>query len=530
MCQNWRVDEDLADLPDDVTLLKAMVVAGRAREARLEYLIAQLRHARFGARSEKLAPDQLALALEDIAVAEAEADVLCEQADAAANRLGTPKKPRTPTAERGSLPAHLPHIEVVIPPAETQCPCCGGELHRIGEDSARRLDVIPVPYRVIVTVRPKLACRRCSEGVFQAPASKHIVPGGLPTEAFIADVLVRKYADHTPFYRQAQMLRRYGIQIERANFCNWAGRSAAHLGRIVARMKAELLSSPRLFADETTAKVLAPGTGKTKTGYLWALARDDRGHGGTDPPAVVYSYMPGRGKVWAAKLLAGYRGVVQCDAYSSYRHIENPDREGGPGTLAFCWAHARRGFTDAARGGNAPVADEALRRIAKLYEIEARIRGLAPDERLAARRADSAPIVDALKSWLVEMRAKSFRAAGTAEAIGYVLNQWKGLVRFLNDGRIELDSNTVERSMRPVALQRKNALFAGHDLGAENWATIASLVETCKLGGINPQAYLADVLARIVARTDSDPIDDLLPYNWVDSRVPEPAAEIAAAA
>ena len=530
MCQKWRVGDDLAELPDDVALLKALIVAGRAREARLEYLIAQLRHARFGARSEKLTPDQLALALEDVAVAEAEAEALCEQADAAAARLGTPRKPKAPAAERGSLPAHLPQVEVVIPAAQTQCPCCGGELHRIGEDSARRLDVIPVPYRIVVTVRPKMACRTCSDGVFQAPAPRHVVPSGLPTEALIADVLVRKYADHTPFYRQAQMLQRYGIRIGRANFCNWSGRSAAHLGRIVARMKADLLSSPRLFADETTAKVLAPGTGKVRTGYLWAIARDDRPHGGTDPPAVVYSYMPGRGKVWAAKLLGGYRGIVQCDGYGSYRHIENSDREGGPGTLAFCWAHARRGFTDAARGGNAPVADEALRRIARLYEIEARIRGRSPDERLAVRRAESAPIVDALKTWLSEMRSKIFRAAGTAEAIGYVLNQWKGLVRFLEDGRIELDTNAVERSMRPVALQRKNALFAGHDLGADNWATIASLVETCKLGGINPQAYLADVLARIITRTDEDLIDDLLPYNWIDSRVPELAPSIAAAA
>jgi transposase len=504
----------VADLPDDVGVLKAMIIAGLEREARMQHLLDQLKRATFGKRSEKLSADQLALALEDIEVAQAELLALAEQSPVGPKA----EKKRKETTERASLPAHLPRIREVIMPVETECPCCGGALHCIDEDVASRLDVIPVQYRVIVTVRPKMACRTCSDGVFQAPAPKHVVPGGLPTEALLADVIVKKYADHGPFYRQAQALRRQGIEIDRGTMCNWSGRSAAWLGRITRRMKTELLSGNRLFVDETTARVLAPGTGKTKTGYLWAIARDDRAHGGTDPPSVVYSYMPGRGKVWAAQLLGSYHGIVQCDGYRAYKHIEAPDRAGGAGKLAFCWAHVRRGFFDATKGGNAPVADEALRQIARLYAIEASIRGSDHEHRRAIRQAEAAPLVAAMKPWLKDMLPRLPRGSGTAEAIGYALNHWNGLNRFLDDGRIELDNNTVERSMRPIALQRKNALFAGHDLGAENWATIASLIETCKLNAIDPQAYLTDVLGRIILRGDGDPLDDLLPYNWTDSR------------
>jgi transposase len=530
MCQKWRMDAGSDELPDDVATLKAMVIAGREREARMQHLIDQLRRAQFGQRSEKLSPDQLALALDDLDVAGAELVALGEQLDDAAARMGQKRTRKAPDGERGSLPAHLPRIEIVIPPAETECPCCGGALHVIDEDRASRLDTIPVPYRVVVTVRPKMACRTCSDGVFQAPAAKHIVPGGLPTEDLIADVVVRKYADHTPFYRQAQALRRYGIEIDRGTMCNWAGRSAAQLRRISDRMKSDLLSGPKVFADETTAKVLAPGTGKTKQGYLWAIASDNRPHGGTDPPAVVYTYMPGRGKVWADKLLGGFHGIVQCDGYISYKHLEAPDRKGGPATLAFCWAHIRRAFFDEAKKGNAPIADEALLRIAKLYAIEARVRGSGPERRRAVRQAEAMPLIESMKAWLEAMQPRLPKGSGTREAIGYALNHWRGLIRFLDDGRIELDNNTVERAIRPITLQRKNALFAGHDLGAENWACFASLIETCKLNGINPQAYLADVLAIIVLRNDEDPIDDLLPYNWVDSRIAAADPEIAKAA
>ena len=244
------------------------------------------------------------------------------------------------------------------------------------------------------------------------------------------------------------------------------------------------------------------------------MVRDDRPHGGSDPPAIVYTYMPGRGGMWAAKLLGDYRGILQVDGYEAYRQFGKPDRPGGPATLAYCWAHVRRGFFDAAKGDGALIAEEALRRIAALYAIERDIRGKSPDARHVARQGRSKPLIDAMHLWLEDKKRRMFSGSPTLAAITYAQNHWSGLIRFLDDGRVDLDNNPVERSMRTVALQRKNALFAGHDLGAENWAAIASLIETCKLNGINPNAYLTDVLTRLATKRDGEPISDLLPANW----------------
>jgi transposase len=517
------MEQPLDALPDDVDMLKSMAIAAQLRNAQLEHLIAVLRRMQFGKRSEKIAPDQFVLALEDSAIGQAEAEALIAQSkEATEPRL---RKRRDPEAPRASLPAHLPRVEVEIMPEATQCPCCGGALHRIGEDRAERLDVIPAQYRVLVTVRPKLGCRACSDGVAQALAPKHIVPGGLPSERLIADVLVKKYADHLPLYRQSQIMARQGVIVDRATLANWVGAAAARLKPLVEQLKAELLTGARLFVDETTAKVLAPGTGKTKTGYMWAMVRDDRPHGGADPPAIAYTYMPGRGGQWAAKLLGDYRGILQVDGYEAYRQFGKADRPSGPATLAYCWTHVRRRFFDAAKpvlsfaegGDGAPIAEEALRRIAALYAIERDIRGQSPDARHAARQERAKPLVEAMHTWLEDKKRRMFSGSPTLAAINYALGHWAGLMRFLDDGRIDLDNNAVERSMRPVALQRKNALFAGHDLGAENWAAIASLIECCKLNGINPNAYLTDVLTRIAAKRDGEPIGDLLPGNWVNT-------------
>ena len=340
-------------------------------------------------------------------------------------------------------------------------------------------------------------------------------------------MLVSKYADHMPLYRQEQGMKRDGVEIDRATLANWVGRAAAMLKPLAERLKAELLTSARLFVDETHVKVLAPGMGKTMTGYFWAIARDDRSHGGNSAPAVVFTYMPNRTKDCAEQLLGGYHGIVQCDGYGAYKHIERPGRKGGPGTLAFCWAHARRGFFDIAKGGNAPIAKEALARIAKLYQIEKDIRGQSPPRRMAERRQRAQPLVDSLKEWLESQLPRVPRSLKLAEAIRYTLNHWPGLIRFLDDGRLELDNNCVERSMRPVGLQRKNALFAGHRLGAENWAAIASLVETCKLNDINSLAYFTDVLSRVILRKDGDPVDDLLPATWASTYAETASAELA---
>ena len=513
------------DLPDDVATLKAMVIASEARVDRLEHLLRVLSRQRFGKSSEKLAPDQLALALEDSEAATAEAELLVEQTCPAETVETVRRKRRRPDGSRPSLPSHLPRHEIEIAPEATTCACCGGTLHRIGEDRSERLDIIPAQYRVLVTVRPKMGCRACGDGVAQAPAPRHVVPGGLPSEALVADVLVKKYADHLPLYRQAQMLARQGIEIDRASLCTWVGRAAGYLKPLVELQKAKLLGAERLFVDETTAKVLAPGNGKTKTGYMWAMVCDDRAHGSTDPPAIVYSYMPGRGGMWAKQLLGDYHGILQVDGYEAYGQFGRPDREGQSATLAYCWAHVRRGFFDAAKGKEAPIAEEALKRIGALYESEREIRGRAPELRLAARQARAKPLVDDLHAWLETKRRRMFKGSPTLAAINYALGRWRGLTRFLEDGRIEIDNNAVERSMRPMALQRKNALFAGHELGAENWAAIASLVETCKLNGVNPAAYFADVLARIVTKCDDDPLDDLLPGNWVDTKAAETTFE-----
>ena len=514
------------DLPDDVGALKAMIIAERLRSARLQHLLDVLNRMHFGRRSEKMVPDQLLLTFEDTGIAMGEVEMIQEQSVEALETAGAaPARKRAPDASRPSLPAHLPRHEIEIAPGGCACSNCGGELHRIGEDRAERLDIVPAQYRVLVTVRPKMGCRSCGDGVSQARAPKHIVPGGLPSEALLADVLVKKYADHLPLYRQAQIMARQGVEIDRATLANWVGRAAGHLKPIVDLQKQQLLTSARLFVDETTAKVLAPSTGKTKTGYLWAMVRDDRPHGGADPPAIAYTYMSGRGGMWAAKLLGDYRGILQVDGYEAYGQFGKANRPGGLAVLAYCWAHVRRGFYDTAKGDGASIAQEALKRIGTLYEIEREIHGHSPGERLAVRQARSQPVIEDLRAWLEEKRRRMFSGSPTLKAINYALNHWTGLIRYLDDGRIDIDNNPVERSMRPVALQRKNALFAGHELGAENWAAIASLVETCKLLAINPNAYLADVLARIVMRADGDPLDDLLPCNWVDINAAAPTFE-----
>ena len=337
----------------------------------------------------------------------------------------------------------------------------------------------------------------------------------------VAHVLVTKYADHAPLYRQAQILARQGIAIDRSTLACWVGYAAAELKPLWRLIREDLLGAAKLFVDETKAPVLDPGRGRTKTGYFWAIARDDRPWGGSDPPAVVYSYAPGRGSEHASALLKGFRGILQTDGYVTYKSVagltdgmSDSTGDGTGVTLAHCWAHCRRRFFDIAKVGPAPIAREALQRIAALYEIEAEIRGKSAAERQAARQVRSKPLIAALKLWFEQRAAELPRKSALAEAIGYALNQWEGLVRFLDDGRIEIDSNTVERSMRPIALNRKNALFAGHDLGAENWAVLASLIETCKLHGVNPEAWLADVITRLVDNWPNRRLAELTPWAW----------------
>ena len=482
--------------------------AALAQNDRLRHLLLKLRRMQFGARSERLPEAQLQLGLEDLEAAIAKGDAEAEKHDAARRHEGIAKR----RASRGALPAHLPRIEIVLEPEDTACPCCHGAMAVIGEDKSERLDVIPAQFRVLVTRRPKLACRSCEGVVVQKPAPARLIEGGIPTEALVAHVLTGRFADHQPLYRQAQMLDRQGVPIDRSTLAFWVGYAAAEVAPVVARLREIVLASARIFADETGVPVLDPGRGRTKKGYFWAAARDDRPWGGTDPPAVVYTYAPGRGQEHALGLLRGYRGLLQCDGYAAYKQLggRGPD----DATLVFCWSHVRRGFYDVAKGGDAPAATDALARIARLYEVEAGIRGKDPAHRLAVRHTESRPQVADLRAWF-ELQMTRLAARGpTAEAIRYALNHWDGLVRFLQDGRIDLDTNPVERAIRPVALSRKNALFAGSDEGGENWAAIASLIETCKLNRVNPQTYLTDLLTRLVNGWPQTRIDELMPWHW----------------
>ena len=522
-----RVSDTVPRPPTDIATLQELLAQAcaerdtalaerdhlQSQNDRLQHLLRQLQRAQFGRSSEKLDPDQLHLAFEDIeqAIAATEADD--DKRDPARARTRADKR----RVNRGALPAHLPRVHVTIEPNDTSCPCCRAPMHVIGEETSQRLDVIPAQFRVLVTHRPKYACRPCEQAVVQAPAPERLIKGGLPTEAMVAFVLVAKYAWHLPLYRQSQMLAAQGLDITRAVLAFWVGYAATELKPVYVRLRELILASGKIAVDETVAPVLDPGRGRTKQGYFWAVARDDRPWGGTDPPAIAFSYAPGRGAVHGLKLLDHYRGVVQCDGYAAYKSIATK-ASGEAITLAFCWAHLRRRFFDIAKGGDAPIASEALERIAALYAIEKTIRGKSADERRQVRQDKSKPMVASLKSWFEQQLARVSAKAKIAEEIRYGLNHWDGLTRFLDDGRIELDTNIVERSIRPIVLNRKNALFAGHDHGAENWACIASLIETCKLTGVDPQTYFTDVLTKLVNLWPAARIDELMPWAWAADR------------
>lgn len=501
-----------ADLPDDVDALRALVLEQarelealqhfKARAERLQAIIDALQRHRFGRRSEQLDPDQFELALEDIETALAEA----EQARDKASRTSSPRPRKT---NRGSLPAHLERIEQTVDVENKACPCCGGALHQIGEDVSERLDVVPTTFRVLVTRRPRYGCRSCEGAVVQAPAPARIVEGGLPTEALIAQVLVAKYADHLPLYRQAQIYARQGIQLDRSTLADWVGRAAWYLRPLRDHILERLRQSERLFADETTAPVLEPGRGRTKTGQIWAYARDDRPWGGMDPPMVAYVYAPDRKTERPEAHLGGFAGILQVDGYGAYAALAKRRQQL---RLAFCWAHVRRKFFELR--DKSPVAVEVLRRIALLYTVEADIRGLSAEQRRIARQERSRIVIDDLCQYLKARQRQVSAKAKIGEAINYALTRWDGLSRFLDDGRIDLDSNTVERSIRPLALNRKNALFAGSDEGGDNWAVIATLIENCKLCGINPHTWLTEALHKLANGHHANRISELMP--WVN--------------
>lgn len=512
-------DIDLAALPPAIrAAFEAERAARRALEAdvamlaehnrRLEHLVAEFRQALYGKRSEKLSEDERQLAFEDL-----EAAVEAARLRSGATPLASRPARIGVKRNQGRLPQELPRVERVIEPESLLCPSGCGAMARIGEDRAERLDIIPAQFRAIVTIRPKYACRRCAGAVTQAPAPARLIEGALPTERLIAHVLVAKYADHLPLYRQAQIYARAGIELDRSTLADWVGKAAFHLTPIVDRMAAMLKRSSKLFLDETRAPVLDPGRGRTKTGYLWALARDDRRWSGADPPGVVYRYAPGRGVEHARAALDGFSGVLQVDGYGAYKTLRDA-RPPGTLVLAHCWAHGRRKLREVFDRDASPIAEEGLRRIAELYRIEAAIAGLTSDARRSVRQERSRPLVEDFGRWLAGQRARVSAKSRLGEKLGYFANHWEGLLVFLDDGRVEMDTNPVENAIRPLTLQRKNSLFAGHDEGAANWARIASLIETCKMNAVDPFAYLVFVLEAVAAGHPQSRIDDLTPWAF----------------
>lgn len=492
--------------------------------AKLEGQVQDYRRTKFGPKSEKLDPAQLELALEDqeTAIAETQAQIAAlEDSMAASERDPEKRKPRAPRKAR-ALPDSLPRVERVVEPDSILCPCGCGDMVRIGEDRSERLDYIPARYQVIVTIRPRYACPKGRTGVVQAKAPAHLLEGSWPTEALLAQVAVSKHSEHMPLNRQAVVMARHGVPIDRSVLADWMGRTGALIAPVVDHMAKQLLTgSTRLYVDETTAPVLDPGRGKTKTGYLWAVLRDDRGWNGPAPPGVVFHYRPGRKGAYAAEILTGFNGTIQVDAYGAYTHLATPKRPGGdPLRLAFCWAHGRRKLIKAAPKKGSPIVDAALLRIAALYKVEDAIRGSDPDHRRAVRQDLSRPLVDEFFTWLAAQAARVSRKSDLGEAMAYMLKRQGGFRLFLDDGRVDIDSNLVENAIRSPAMNRRNALFAGHDEGGRNWARFASLIGTCKMNGVEPYAYLRDLFTKLAnGHLDKD-IDALMPWTYAAVPIP----------
>lgn len=507
------MDIDLAALPDDVETLHRMVrvlvaergdlAHARAEVERLKLIVQKLQRSQFGRRAERLDDGQLQLGFEDLG-----ADIGRAEVELHTETLAKTANPGL-QIERPSLPAHLPREDIRLDVQHKVCPCCGGPLHRIGETVSEMLDHVPARLRVIRIRRPRYGCRACGT-IHQADAPERPIAKGLATPGLLAHVLVSKYGDHLPLYRQSQIFARNGVELDRSTLANWVGGAVWWLEPLQKRLAEHVFASQTLFADDTPVPVLDPGRGRTKTGRLWVYARDDRPWCGPDPPAAVYLYSPDRKAERPVSHLGQFKGVVQVDGYPGFERLPIA----GHIQLAACWAHARRKFYEVHEATGSPVAAEALRRIAELYAIETTIRRQPAKARQTARRAKSLPLVRSMKLWLEAELSRIPPRGGLADAIRYALVRWAALSRFLEDGRIELDTNTVERAIRPITLGRKNHLFAGSDGGAARWATVASLLTTAKLNEVEPFAYLKDVLERMTAGHPMSQLDELLPWNW----------------
>src|SRR5579863_431969 len=512
---------DPRSLPRDPDRLIEIIIELRDENARLQAIMATLKRAIYGPRSERLVVDaaQLPLKLDDVVITSTPTPA---NDDDAAERPAGQTPSRSKAARNiGALPKHLPRYEVVIEPESMVCPCCQGPLHLIGEDVSEQLDVIPAVLQVKRTRRPRYGCRACEGAVVQAKAPPRLVDNGMATTELITSIVVAKFAWHTPLNRQTQILRGHGIELDRSTLVHWVMRAAWWLKPLHRLLVSTILAVPKVFCDDTPMPVLDRQRRRTRTARFWSYAVDDRPWQGPAEPAVVYLYAEDRRGQHVHEHLAGFSGVLQVDGYAGYGRLTEADRPGGPVTLAFCLAHARRKFFEIYEDSGSTIAAEALQRIQAVYEIEGRIRGLTETERVAVRQAETRPILEAFKAWLMLGLGEESAKSNLAEAIRYTLGHWNGLTVFLTDGRVEADSNVVERTIRPIALGRRNALFAGSTRGAEAWAILASIINTAKLQELDPQTYLADVLERIVSgQTKANALHELLPWEWKAARAP----------
>lgn len=490
-------------LPDDPAALKEMVCSYRSELHHKDLLIEKLKsqlfgmkRSRFGASSESL--DQIEMKLEDAEVAQA----LRPSVAPIEEEAPVKDKPR-----RRPLPDHLPREEQVIEPPEC-CSECGGQLKHLGEDVTEELEYVPGRFRVNRIVRPKRSCRSC-ETIHQAAMPARPIERGRPGPGLLAHVLVSKYADHLPLYRQSQIFAREGVDLDRSTLAQWVGKSAMLLEPLAAAIKRHVKAGPALFADDTPARLLSPGTGKTKTGRVWAYVRDERGWSGDAPPAAWYRYSSDRKGIHPQEHLSGFKGAMHADGYAGFNGLY----ETGHIEEVACMAHIRRKFFDVHAAQGSAIAAQALERIAGLYAIEKDIRGKPPDLRKDIRQEKSRPLFDDLEHWLGGQLRTISGKTPLAGAIRYALTRMKKLRVYLEDGRLELDNNAAERAMRPVTLGRKNYLFMGSDQGGRAAAICYTLIETAKLNGVDPQAWLTDVLARI-SEHKINKIDELLPWHY----------------